>query len=165
MQAGSSICCPTFCAPASLLSPAAMRTPAISTGCNRTVWQASRHPTARRACRASGARNMRTLGLNLRALPLGSAGRKGDPTAGRLLKGQRQREEAGAPPDICFGAGCPPEDLISRRLSSPCDGGPSVRIHHPPAGSRLRTFSGANQCQPGQNQLSRRLLRCCGYPE
>src|SRR5580693_270370 len=44
--------------------------------------RASRHPTARRACRASGARNMRTpLGLDLRALPLGSAGRKGYPTA------------------------------------------------------------------------------------
>ena len=57
---------------------------------NRTVRQASRHPTARRACRASGARNMRTpLGLDLRALPLGSAGRKGDPTAGRRLEGQR----------------------------------------------------------------------------
>src|SRR6202048_3033438 len=24
------------------------------------------------------------------------------------------------PPDVCFGAGCRPEDLISRRWSSPC---------------------------------------------
>src|SRR5580693_4477967 len=37
-------------------------------------------------------------------------------------EGSAQREEAGAPSDACFGAGCPPEDLISRRLSSPCYG-------------------------------------------
>src|SRR6478609_166688 len=37
------------------------------------------------------------------------------------------------PPDVCFGAGCRPEDLISRGLSSPCHGGPRVRIHLPPA--------------------------------
>ena len=36
--------------------------------------------------------------------------------------GSAQREETGAPSDACFGAGCPPEDLISRRLSSPCYG-------------------------------------------
>src|ERR1700730_15033133 len=40
------------------------------------------------------------------------------------------------PPDVFFGAGCPPEDLISRRLSSPCYGGPRVRIHLPPAESQ-----------------------------
>jgi hypothetical protein len=39
------------------------------------------------------------------------------------------------PPDVCFGAGCPTEDLISRRLFSPCCGGPRVRIHLPPAES------------------------------
>src|SRR6266853_5113154 len=32
-----------------------------------------------------------------------------------------------------LGAGCPPKDLISPRLSSPCYGGPRVRIHLPPA--------------------------------
>ena len=32
------------------------------------------------------------------------------------------------PPDVCFGAGCPPEGLISRRLSSPCYGGPANRL-------------------------------------
>jgi hypothetical protein len=32
-----------------------------------------------------------------------------------------------------------PEDLTSRRLSSPCYGGPRVRIHLPPAESPLRT--------------------------
>jgi hypothetical protein len=56
---------------------------------------------------------------------------------------------------------------FAKRKSSFPIGEPEVRIHLPPAESRLRTFSGANQCQPGQNQLiiSRRLLRCCGYPE
>src|SRR6202521_3947293 len=43
------------------------------------------------------------------------------------------------PPDVCFGAGCRPEDLISRGLSSPCHGGPRVRIHLPPPASQLRT--------------------------
>src|SRR3984893_12443023 len=43
------------------------------------------------------------------------------------------------PPDVCFGAGCRPEDLISRGLSSPCYRGPEVRILLPPAASRLRT--------------------------
>src|ERR1700730_10196173 len=43
------------------------------------------------------------------------------------------------PPDLCFGVGCPPEGLISRRLSSPCYGGPRVRIRLPPAGSLVRT--------------------------
>jgi iron complex transport system substrate-binding protein len=41
-------------------------------------------------------------------------------------EGSAQREEAGAPPDACFGVGCPPEDLILRRVSSPCCGGPRV---------------------------------------
>ena len=37
------------------------------------------------------------------------------------------------------GAGCPAKDLISRRLFSPCYGGPRVRIHLPPAASQVRT--------------------------
>jgi len=40
---------------------------------------------------------------------------------------------------MCFGAGRPTEGLISRRLSSPCYGGPMVRINLPPAESRMRT--------------------------
>ena len=54
--------------------------------------------------------------------------------------GRESFAEAGAPPDVCFGAGCPPKDLISRRLSSPYYGGPRVRIHLPPAAS-LQTLS------------------------
>jgi hypothetical protein len=39
------------------------------------------------------------------------------------------------PPDVCFGVGCPPGDLISSGLSSPCYGGPRVRISLPPPAS------------------------------
>src|SRR6202035_5144010 len=53
MQAGSSICCPTFCAPASLLSPPAMRTLTISTGCaliRRSSWPALGYPIPAGIC-------------------------------------------------------------------------------------------------------------------
>jgi len=49
---------------------------------------------------------------------------------GRFRSGARltRRSAALFPPDVCFGAGCPPEGLISRRLSSPCYGGPANRL-------------------------------------
>jgi len=39
-------------------------------------------------------------------------------------------------PDLSCGAESFPEDLTPRRFSSPCYGGPRVRIHLPPAKSR-----------------------------
>ena len=80
------------------------------------------------------------------------------------------------PPDVRFGAGCRPEDPISRGLSSPCHGGPRVRIHLPPPASHLRTLSWAFTCAdpppcrapPAPSCLGRRRrgeLREIGKPE
>src|SRR5712672_3352978 len=54
------------------------------------------------------------------------------------------------PPDVCFGAGCPPKDLISRRLSSPCYGGPRVRIHLPPPASPRTLGPSRDEIRPGR---------------
>jgi hypothetical protein len=40
------------------------------------------------------------------------------------------------PPDVCFGAGCRPGDLISAACPLPATGGPRVRIRLPPAESQ-----------------------------
>jgi len=59
---------------------------------------------------------------------------------------------------MCFGAGRPTEGLISRRLSSPCYGGPMVRNPSPSSGESLRTI-GPSAAERNQGFESRPLQR------
>src|ERR1700681_3625932 len=73
------------------------------------------------------------------------------------------------PPDICFGAGCPPEDLISRRLSSPCYGGPDLKVPrwlvrcapHQAIGSLIPPDICFGAGCPPEDLISRRLSSPC----
>jgi hypothetical protein len=61
-------------------------------------------------------------------------------------------------PDVCFGAGCPPEDLIWRRLSSPCYGGTEGSNPSPSSGesANFRSLSGARYPCFGRRGRGRR---------